>query len=123
MSTNPRNLVRGLAPGTTLFFYAPWHFLYFFPDPQGQGSFPPPFPCPRTTCCTGCESPAPAIRACSSSLRLRRMKASSNSSAEVETIRDGRRPFPSPSCCSGVPGPEPCPTGALAGGPPGLASG
>ena len=33
------------------YFPAPWHFLYFFPDPQGQGSFrptsgtdPPPAP-------------------------------------------------------------------------------
>src|SRR5207249_4821782 len=23
--------------------HAPWHFLYFFPDPQGQGSFRPTF--------------------------------------------------------------------------------
>ena len=24
-----------------LYFYAPWHFLYFFPLPHGQGSFRP----------------------------------------------------------------------------------
>src|SRR3989338_2409551 len=23
------------------FFYAPWHFLFFFPEPQGQGSLRP----------------------------------------------------------------------------------
>src|SRR5450759_772478 len=30
------------------FTYAPWHFLYFFPLPQGQGSLRPVF-CPVTT--------------------------------------------------------------------------
>jgi hypothetical protein len=33
-------------------FYAPWHFLYFLPEPQGQGSLRPTFSCERTTCCT-----------------------------------------------------------------------
>jgi len=27
---------------------APWHFLYFFPDPQGQGSLRPPQFCPTS---------------------------------------------------------------------------
>lgn len=95
--------------------YAPWHFLYFFPDPQGQGSFRPTFSCPRTTCCTCCASPAPAMRACSSSRRLRLMKASSSSSAEVETRRGGRRPLPSPPRCAGTPGPGSCPAGPVGG--------
>ena len=30
--------------------YAPWHFLNFLPDPQGQGSLRPTFSWPRTTC-------------------------------------------------------------------------
>jgi hypothetical protein len=30
--------------------FAPQHFLYFFPDPQGQGSLRPTFAAPRTTC-------------------------------------------------------------------------
>src|SRR5215831_6957773 len=82
-------------------YYAPWHFLYFFPDPHGQGSLRPTFSSPRTTCCTCWVSPAPAMRACSSSRRLRRMKASSSSSADVDTIL-GRRPFPSPARCVGL---------------------
>jgi len=27
--------------GTRYSRYAPWHFLYFFPEPQGHGSFRP----------------------------------------------------------------------------------
>ena len=27
--------------GTRCSRYAPWHFLYFFPEPQGHGSFRP----------------------------------------------------------------------------------
>src|SRR5271165_5020129 len=46
---------------------------------------------PRTTCCTGPWSPPPAIRACSSSRRLRRWKASSMSSIEV-VARPRREP-------------------------------
>src|SRR6267154_3906742 len=75
--------------------HAPWHFLYFFPEPQGQGSLRPTFAPARTTRWIGWRSPAPAIRACSSSRRLRRWKASSRSSTEVATKRGGRWPFPS----------------------------
>src|SRR5580700_4640145 len=74
--------------------YAPQHFLYFLPLPQGQGSLRPTFS-PRTTCCTACISPAPAMRACSSSRRLRRWKASSMSSIEV-TARERFGAVPSP---------------------------
>src|SRR5215468_9918443 len=74
---------------------APQHFLYFLPEPQGQGSLRPTLAPLRTTCCTGARSPAPAMRACSSSRRLRRWNASSTSSIEVATARGGRRPFPS----------------------------
>ena|ERR1043165_5752495 len=52
--------------------FTPQHFLYFLPDPQGQGSLRPTFAPLRTRCCTGWYSPEPAMRACSSSLRLRR---------------------------------------------------
>jgi hypothetical protein len=31
----------------------PWHFLYFFPEPQGQGSFLPTFASRRFTGCVG----------------------------------------------------------------------
>src|ERR1700690_1533215 len=52
--------------GEKPYWPAPQHFLYFLPLPQGQGSLRPTFSPERTTCCT-CMSPAPAIRACSSS--------------------------------------------------------
>ncbi len=51
---------------------APQHFLYFLPEPQGQGSLRPILAVPRTTCCTDCRSPDPAMRACSSSRRFLR---------------------------------------------------
>src|SRR5580700_2546350 len=54
--------------------HAPWHFLYFLPEPQGQGSLRPTFSAPRTTCWTVRCSPPPAIRACSSSRRFLRWK-------------------------------------------------
>jgi hypothetical protein len=31
-----------------IYVFAPWHFLYFFPDPQGQGSLRPTFAPVRT---------------------------------------------------------------------------
>lgn len=34
-----------------LVLYAPWHFLYFLPDPQGQGSLRPTLSSPRWTGC------------------------------------------------------------------------
>ena len=72
--------------------FAPQHFLYFLPLPQGQGSLRPTLSPERTTCCT-CMSPAPAMRACSSSRFFLRWKASSISSTEVATWRGGR-PLP-----------------------------
>src|SRR3989344_3212112 len=39
--------------------YLPWHFLYFFPDPHGQGSFlPTPLSCVwrgRSICAIGAD--------------------------------------------------------------------
>src|SRR5215472_4970860 len=83
--------------------YAPWHFLYFLPEPQGQGSLRPTFSVPRTTCCTVRCSPPPAMRACSSSRRFFRWKASSRSSTEVETWRGGRPLPPPPERRAGTP--------------------
>ena len=34
-------LTRGREAGAAILSYAPWHFLYFFPLPQGQGSLRP----------------------------------------------------------------------------------
>src|SRR5271165_5970965 len=87
--------------------YAPQHFLYFLPLPQGQGSFRPTLS-PRTTCCTASCAPAPAMRACSSSRRLRRWNAASMSSMEVTARERGAPdPLPPPPASSGAPGP-PC---------------
>src|SRR5712692_4110930 len=64
----------------------PQHFLYFFPEPQGQGSLRPILSPLRRTCCTGCASPAPAMRACSSSRRFLRRNSCSISSIEVARL-------------------------------------
>lgn len=56
------NLFRTLAP----YPCAPWHFLYFLPDPHGQGSFRPTFS-PVTRGPLPFVLGAPAARACSSS--------------------------------------------------------
>src|ERR1700741_1820072 len=79
--------------------YAPWHFLYFLPEPPGQGSLRPTFSAPRTTCCTVLCSPLPAMRACSSSRRFLRWKASSSSSTEVAPGLGGL-PLPLPPDCT-----------------------
>src|SRR5438094_7170740 len=50
---------------------APWHFLYFLPLPQGQGSLRPIFS-RRMTCCGFSRVPPPAILISCCSLRLRR---------------------------------------------------
>ena len=34
-------LTRGREAGAAILLYTPWHFLYFFPLPQGQGSLRP----------------------------------------------------------------------------------
>src|SRR5215831_278762 len=41
---------------TRLVLHAPWHFLYFFPLPQGQGSLRPTFSLLRWTVCGGAGS-------------------------------------------------------------------
>src|SRR4051812_34701938 len=69
---------------------APWHFLYFLPEPQGQGSFLPTLAAPRATCCGAVLPLEPAMRACSSSFFLRRWNCASRSSMEVEArLRGG----------------------------------
>lgn len=68
---------------------APWHFLYFLPEPQGHGSFLPTLACPRTTCCGALAPFDPAIRACSSSFFLRRWNCASRSSIDVEALFRG----------------------------------
>src|SRR5215471_16397931 len=69
---------------------APWHFLYFLPDPQGQGSLRPTLADPRTTCCGVVLPFDPAMRACSSSRFLRRWNCASRSSIEVDArLRGG----------------------------------
>ena len=50
----------------------PWHFLYFLPEPQGQGSLRPTLAEPRTTVWGALVWPAPAMRASSNSRFLRR---------------------------------------------------
>src|ERR1700722_8248300 len=51
--------------------YAPWHFLNFLPEPQGQGSLRPTF-CPTLTGCADVEpSPPTHCRSCSSLSFLR----------------------------------------------------
>src|SRR5882672_12649732 len=72
---------------------APWHFLNFFPEPQGHGSLRPTLAPERTTCWTGaCSAPPPAILACWSSRFFLRWNSCSISSTEVETLR-GRLPL------------------------------
>ncbi len=44
------------------YFSAPWHFLYFFPEPQGQGSLRPTFS-PVRAARAALASPAPALLA------------------------------------------------------------
>src|SRR6266568_6434980 len=79
-------LVRSSIGGLRIYAATPQHFLYFFPEPQGQGSFRPILSPLRRTCCTGCASPAPAMRACSSSRRFLRRNSCSISSIEVARL-------------------------------------
>src|SRR5437899_12830839 len=65
----------------------PQHFLYFLPEPHGQGSLRPIFAAPRTTCWGLLPLVAPARRACSSSRFLRRSNCASRSSTEVAARR------------------------------------
>ena len=45
--------------GSAPYFSAPWHFLYFLPLPQGQGSLRPTF-LPVRRCVGWFDAPAPA---------------------------------------------------------------
>src|ERR1700739_2184786 len=99
--------------------YAPWHFLYFLPEPQGEGVLRPTFSAPRTTCCTVLCSLLPAMRACSSSRRFLRWKASSSSSTEVATCRGGLPLPPPPDRSTGTPASGP----PIPPGPPGPPTG
>src|SRR5579862_3798943 len=101
MGTALRREGSGYAP-------APQHFLYFLPLPQGHGSLRPTLSPERTICCT-CMSPAPAMRACSSSFFFLRWKAASISSTEVATWR-GARPLPPrpPVITDGPPASDDC---------------
>src|ERR1700682_5015622 len=118
-----RSAETGETPVTTRADQAPQHFLYFLPLPQGHGSLRPTFSPERTTCWT-CMSPAPAMRACSSSFFFLRWKASSISSTEVATWRGGRPLAPRPpGMIEGTPasGPWPDRSFGLPPPPPGLA--
>src|SRR5271157_1645150 len=68
------------------YFSAPWHFLYFFPLPQGQGSLRPTFS-PVRRCTVWLDSPAPAILAASSSRCFLRWNSFSRASIVVDGWR------------------------------------
>ena len=51
-----------LAFGARIGSYAPWHFLYFLPLPQGQGSLRPTFSSVRWMGCFGAEAASPLFR-------------------------------------------------------------
>src|SRR5271157_6440498 len=110
-------LLQALNRLSGIYEFAPQHFLYFLPLPQGQGSLRPTLAPERTTCWT-CISPDPAMRACSSSFFFLRWKASSISSTEVETCRGGR-PLPPrpPVTTEGTPASGPPPDSSSAPSP------
>src|SRR5271165_4149716 len=64
----PAALATGYKP-LRAYVYAPQHFLYFLPLPQGQGSLRPTLS-PRTTCWTGPCAPAPIPAACAAETPL-----------------------------------------------------
>src|ERR1017187_8421807 len=69
----PQPLARGHAadqPCPRGSYPAPWHFLYFFPLPHGQGSLRPTF-CPTVTVRDPLESSPPSCNAASSLSFLR----------------------------------------------------
>jgi FixJ family two-component response regulator len=76
----------------------PWHFLYFFPLPQGQGSLRPTLS-PVRRCVGSLESPPPCRLAAASSRSFLRWNSFSSSSMVVEGLRVGiaiSRGAPSP---------------------------
>src|ERR1700734_482913 len=81
-------------------FYAPWHFLYFLPLPQGQGSLRPTLS-PVVRRCTGCDVSLPPARlAAASSRSFLRWNSFSSASIVVEGCRVGieiSRGAPSPT--------------------------
>ncbi len=80
-------------------FYAPWHFLYFFPLPHGQGSLRPTFS-PVRRCVGWLDSPPPCRLAAASSRCFLRWNSFSSSSIVVEGWRVGiaiSRGAPSPA--------------------------
>src|SRR5271163_3549585 len=67
---------------------APWHFLYFLPEPQGQGSLRPTFSPVRR--CVGCAPlPEPARLAAASSRCFFCLNSFSSASMVVEGWRVG----------------------------------
>src|ERR1700722_8741286 len=71
---------------------APWHFLYFLPEPQKQGSLRP-ICLPERCWVTAAPLLPPAMRAASSSRCFLR----SNSRSRVSMVVEGARP-----CCMGA---------------------
>jgi hypothetical protein len=67
------------------YFPTPWHFLYFFPDPQGQGSLRPTFSPVRR--CVGWLASPPERLAASSSRCFFRWNSFSSASIVVEGCR------------------------------------
>ena len=67
---------------------APWHFLYFLPEPQKQGSLRP-ISVPVVRCVDVEEGEPPAWRAASRSRCLLRWNSRSNASMVVEGARVG----------------------------------
>src|ERR1035441_6810144 len=72
--------------GAYSYFSAPWHFLYFFPLPQGQGSLRPTFS-PVRRCAGWLASPPPDRLAASSSRTFLRWNSFSSASMVVEGCR------------------------------------
>ena len=74
--------------GRKIAYSAPWHFLYFLPLPQGQGSLRPTFS-PVRRWAAWAASPAPANCAASSSRCFLRWNSFSSASMVVEGWRVG----------------------------------
>src|ERR1019366_4791364 len=81
-------LALDLEAGQPCYFSAPWHFLNFFPLPQGHGSLRPTFS-PVRRCVGWLASPPPAIVAASSSRCFLRWHSFSSASIVVDGCRVG----------------------------------